>query len=73
MADHDYKTGGLRQKYHITKANGKPVDDGAVYFVLRIDEDPHSRKAIRAYAESIAHENDVLASDLLMLAERFDA
>lgn len=73
MADHDYKDGGLRQKYHITKASGEPVDDGAVYFVLRVNEDPHARKALRAYAESVAAENDVLASDLLMLAERFDA
>jgi hypothetical protein len=40
MADHDYKTGGLRQKYNVTKLSGEPIDDGAVYFVLRIDEDP---------------------------------
>jgi hypothetical protein len=73
MADHDYKTGGLRRKYNITKTTGEPVDESAVYFVLRVDEDPHARKALRAYAESVEDENDVLASDLLMLAERFDA
>lgn len=73
MADHDYKNGGLRQKYNITKTSGEPIDDGAVYFVLRVDEDPHARAALRAYAGSVADENDVLASDLLMLVERFDA
>jgi len=72
MADHDYKICGLRQKYNITKTSGEPIDDGAVYFVLRVDEDPHARKALRAYAESVEDENDVLASDLLLLAERFD-
>jgi len=71
--DHICKTGGLRQKYNITKTSGEPVDDGAVYFVLRVDEDPHARKALRAYAESVAVENEVLAHDLFMLADRFDA
>jgi hypothetical protein len=72
MANHDCKTGGLRHKYNITKTSGEPIDNDAVYFVLRVDEDPHARKALRAYAESVALENDVLANDLFMLSDRFD-
>jgi hypothetical protein len=49
----------------------KLAKNAAVYFVLRIDEDPHARKALRAYAESVADENDALSSDLLMLTERY--
>ena len=66
------KTCGLHQKYHITKTNGEPVDDDAVYFVLRIDSDPHARNALREYARIIANDNEILASDLIMLADRFD-
>jgi hypothetical protein len=73
MADHDYKNGGLHQKYHITKTSGEPVDESAVYFVLRVDEDPHARKALLAYADSVASENEILASDLRLLFERFAA
>jgi len=69
--NHDYKIGGLRQKYHITKTSGEPVDESAVYFVLRVDEDPHARNALLAYADSVAGENEMLASDLILLVERF--
>ena len=59
-----YQHGGLRQKYIITKTSGKPVDPKAKYFVLRYDEDPHARAAIKAYIRSIRRENPELARDL---------
>jgi len=42
-----YKVGGLRDKYLVLKADGKPTDKQAKYFVLRLDEDPHARRAAR--------------------------
>lgn len=71
MADHDYKNGGLRHKYNISKNNGDPIDDDAIYFVLRIDKDPHARKALSEYAKSIVFENEILAHDLFMLVEMY--
>lgn len=41
------------------------VDSKAVYFVLRLDEDPHARIAAEAYAESVRNENPQLASDII--------
>jgi len=39
-------------------------DEGAAYFVLRLDEDPHARKAAMAYADSVEQENKQLADEL---------
>lgn len=41
------------------------VDPMACYFVLRIDEDIHARRAARAYADSVRAENAVLADDII--------
>jgi hypothetical protein len=41
-----------------------PVDPEAVYFVLRLDEDPHARKAALAYADSVESENAEFAGDI---------
>lgn len=59
-----YLNGGLEQKYIITKKNGHPVDPKAVYFVLRLDQDPNAIKAILAYAVSVGEKNPELAFDL---------
>lgn len=55
--------------YHITKANGEPVDPDA-YFVLRLDTDPHARKALLTYARSVAAEDWDLAQELYALLYR---
>lgn len=55
---------GLFRKYHITKADGAECDPNAEYFVLRVDKDPHARKALRAYADSVESENPDFASHL---------
>lgn len=41
-----------------------PVDTDAVYFVLRLDTDPHARKAAFAYAKSVERENPKFARDI---------
>lgn len=63
----NYKDGGLDNKYTVTKTNGDPVDPNAVYFVLRLDKDPHALNAIETYMKSVAKDNKVLAEDLSKL------
>ena len=55
---------GLYKKYIITKTDGTPTDIAAPYFVLRLDTDVHARKALRAYAESVAKDNIQLSHEL---------
>ncbi len=66
------KRKGLYNRYHIAKANGKPVDPNAEYFVLRLDEngsDPKHiaacRKAVLVYADEIKDLLPALAKDLM--------
>ena len=54
---------GFYQKYIVQKASGNPVDPEARYFVLRVDEDPAARAALRTYA--YATPNNALCADLL--------
>lgn len=44
---------GLYSKYNVSKVDGSKVDPEAIYFVLRLDTDPHARKAAEAYADSL--------------------
>jgi hypothetical protein len=68
--DHDYKHGGWKQKYIIHKADGRPVDPSAIYFVLRLDEDPHARWAARCYSNSVAVDNVKFATDILDMLKK---
>lgn len=67
------KKQGLFGKYNIQKANGKPIDDNAEYFVLRYDafgDHCHveaSRKALKEYAKVIKPHIPKLAEDLKTL------
>ena len=68
---------GLHQKYIVSKANGKPVDPRAEYFVMRLDEhgsDPKHiqacRKAVLKYAFEIREHLPQLSNDLF---ERYRA
>jgi len=54
VSDHDYLNGGWKRKYHLTKADGSPVDPQAIYFVLRLDEDPCARRALAVYADAVS-------------------
>ena len=40
------------------------IDPKAIYFVLRIDKDPHARKAVLAYAASVEQDNPKFAQDI---------
>lgn len=72
---HSYKKGRLnKKKYAIYKMrlaeSGKyreeeiPVDPNAKYFVLRIDVDPHARKALEVYRDSVFEDNPEFAEDI---------
>lgn len=50
--------------YVIQNADGTPIDKGASFFVLRIDNDPHARKAAMRYATSVFDENPLLAESI---------
>jgi hypothetical protein len=64
---------GVYTKYNITKADGSPVDPGADYFVLRLDQNPGGdakhveacRVAILAYAEAVKDHLPVLAAEIV--------
>lgn len=50
------------QKFHVTRANGDPVE--YPWFVLCYARDPHARAALAAYADSCEAELPGLARDL---------
>ena len=49
----------------LSKPIFEDVDPEAVYFVLRLDTDPHARAAAREYARSVKDENPEFAEDIL--------
>ena len=71
MSDQSWKTGGYDPKRYITmKGDGTPVDPKGEYFTLRIDTDPHARRAVETYANSVQTENPQLAVDLRNLLKQ---
>lgn len=56
---------GLYQKYTVSKADGSGVDPNALYMVLRYDNDPLAREALRTLAFAVACVNTTFASDLM--------
>jgi|31_taG_2_1085359.scaffolds.fasta_scaffold06670_5 hypothetical protein len=62
---------GLYDKYEVIKLDGD-IDPQADYFVLRMDTDPHARKAAIAYAESIQDENPNLAFDIRKRVAKYE-
>lgn len=69
----ELKSKGLLNKYIISKANGQPIDEGAEYFVLRLDmkrcHDPEHvkacRRAVLTYATEIRNHLPLLAQELM--------
>ncbi len=55
---------GLERCTHCGGRGSRPVDKDAVYFVLRLDEDPHARTAALAYADSVESDNAQFAQDI---------
>ena len=41
---------GLYGKFHVEKADGTPLDEGADYFVLRLDNDDEAVQAVLWWA-----------------------
>ena len=62
---------GLYDKYEVIKLDSD-IDPQADYFVLRMDTDPHARKAAIAYAESIQDENPNLAFDIRKRVAKYE-
>lgn len=60
---------GLYGKYRVEKVSGKPVGE---CFVLAA-HDPHAIAALRAYAESCVDDYTSLATDLSVMADRWEA
>ena len=62
-------TDGLKKKYAVVHANGKPADPNGMYFAIKLNSDKpeHARAAQAAalvYAEFVAEECPELAADL---------
>jgi len=71
---------GFHRRYGITKTNGEPVDDNAIYVVLRIDGGGRDRAhiaacraATRAYCDFVEshgfHSLDQLAHDMRLTVD----
>lgn len=60
----------LFNKYKIEHADGTPTDPGAVYFVLRIDDDNSAVNAVIGWA--IKNSRYELANDLVNYKRRND-
>ena len=63
---------GFQQRYNVSKIDGKPIDKGSEYFVLRLDsggkDSKHilaCRKAVLKYAEEIKDHIPQLSKDLI--------
>jgi hypothetical protein len=61
----------LHQKYILKRTDGKPIDEKAEFFILRLDELGHNpvhlnacRRGVLAYADAIAATKPELAKDL---------
>ncbi len=72
-------TKGLFAKYHLTKADGRPVDADGIYFVLKLNSsDPvhaqASRLAVKMYANTVAQNPRLrkLSEDLWKLVRRLE-
>jgi hypothetical protein len=67
---------GIYRKFDIKRTDGTSdpggKHDGCSYFALDLNHDPHAKPAILAYAESCRRDYPELASDLLLIAEKFE-
>lgn len=67
-----YKQGGLRKKYKVERTDGKPIEPGAEFFVLRPDSDPYARVALDFYARSVKEDNPELSAQILDGLDRLE-
>jgi hypothetical protein len=64
-----FKELGIKRKYNVEKTDGTPLDPGAKYFVIRVDQDPFAEPTLKSYASSVYPVNTKLASHVMDLAE----
>ena len=69
---------GLKMKYLLSKADGRPVDPQGIYFVLKLNSDDRAhglacRRAARCYALNIAESLPKLAADLDRQCDEIEA
>lgn len=60
---------GLQHRYDIFKANGDPIDEGAEYFVLRLDDGGDDKKHIEACREAVRYYATLMQYDLPALSQ----
>lgn len=58
------------QEYEVKKIGEE--DPEAIYFVLRLDNDPHARQVARHYSQLMARTNMDLAKKLVLLLNDLD-
>lgn len=65
---------GFYKKFEIVRVDGKPKDPKALYFILRYDNDPDSREALRLWANlKIKHNpDDQLGRELIEILDVLD-
>lgn len=69
-----YNKGGFEPRFNITRTDGKEISPDRRYIVLDYANDPHAKKALSVYADSIEKDNPVMARDLrqaLITPEKF--
>jgi hypothetical protein len=58
---------GYYEKYKVTYADGRPLPEGSVPFVLMIDRDKRAQMAAFEYAMEVGSDKPALATDLFQL------
>jgi hypothetical protein len=56
--------GGFEPRFIVTRTDGKPCRASAHYIVLDYAGDPHAKKALATYADSVEVENPAMAADV---------
>lgn len=68
--------GGFEDRFRVTRTDGQAVRPEARYIVLDYAGDPHAKRALAAYADSIEGDNPEMAADIrdaLVRPEKYPA
>ena len=64
--EHDYY-------YIISRSGGEPIEEEAIFFILRLDHDKKSRKAVLALAEELEDDDIETAEGLKEFIQNIEA
>lgn len=64
--EHDYY-------YIISRSDGEPIEEEAIFFILRLDHDKKSRKAVLALAEELEDDDIETAEGLREFIQNIEA